>query len=585
MSQAASTRSAVSEFGTFLSNDWNAWLAEYPEVASQVGVPGHNGRWTDDSPTGIGERRQHLARSLEAIRRTDRTRLDASDQLNYDLYRDLLELATTGVEFGDDPLPLRSVVPRSLVMPLHQLDGVHLSAPETLDLQPRGRPSDVADLLARLEALPALIDQQIALLRAGLARGFSPPRVTVRGVPEQVAALTVDEPRQNPLLRPLTEFPERLPARDRAEWLARGREIHRRSIRSAVDRLSDYLVREYLPACRESIAATALPDGPRAYAHHVRLQTTTELSPAEIHAVGLAEVARIRSAMEALARSTGFTGSLREFNEFLRTDPRFTYRSERELLDGYRAVAKTIDPALPRLFGRLPRLPYGVVPVPEFRARSSPAAYYMPGAPEAGRPGFFYANTYDLSARYRWEMEGLALHEAVPGHHLQIALGQELEGLPEFRRNGGYGAFVEGWGLYAESLGEELGLYQDPYSRFGQLTYDMWRSIRLVVDTGMHALGWSRERAIEFFRDNTGKSDLDISVEVDRYIVWPGQALGYKIGQLKFRELRTLAEQRLGDRFDVRRFHDRVLEEGALPLGVLDRRVRAWVDSGGGTSA
>jgi uncharacterized protein (DUF885 family) len=283
--------------------------------------------------------------------------------------------------------------------------------------------------------------------------------------------------------------------------------------------------------------------------------------------------------METLITSTGFHGGFAAFNEFIRTDPQFFYGSADALLDGYRVIAKKTDPALGRLFGRLPRTQYGVLPVPEFRAPTSPGAYYISGAPATGRPGYFYANTFKVGVRPRWEMEALTLHEGVPGHHLQISLAQEVEDLPEFRRQTGFTAYVEGWGLYAESLGQELGLYADPYSQFGQLTYDMWRSIRLVVDTGIHALGWTRERAIQFFRENSGKSDQDIQVEVDRYIVWPGQALAYKIGQLKFRELRRTAEQRLGERFDVRAFHDAVLEHGALPLGELESRILRWIDS------
>jgi uncharacterized protein (DUF885 family) len=383
---------------------------------------------------------------------------------------------------------------------------------------------------------------------------------------------------QSALLQPFVELSPGIPAADRDALRARATSLYSATVAPAFDRFRQYLVREYLPACRESIAASSLPNGAVAYAFRVRWQTTTNLSPQEIHEIGLSEVARIRSEMQAIATATGFSGSLREFHDHLRTDPRFRFARAEELIDAYRVIAKKTDPALTRLFGRLPRLPYGVLPVPEFRSRSSPAAYYQPGAPATGRPGYFYANTYDLSARPRWEMEALALHESVPGHHLQLAIGQEVEDTPEFRKFAGYSAFVEGWGLYAESLGEELGHYQDPYSKYGQLTYDMWRSIRLVVDTGMHALGWSRDRAIGFFRENTGKSDLDIGVEVDRYIVWPGQALAYKVGQRKFRELRTLAERRLGDRFDVRQFHDVVLEEGALPLDLLERRVLEWID-------
>jgi len=310
----------------------------------------------------------------------------------------------------------------------------------------------------------------------------------------------------------------------------------------------------------------------------VRWTTTTDLTPAQIHAIGLAEVRRLRAEAEALVRSTGFTGSLAEFQRFVKTDPRFRWGSAEELIRGYRELAKRIDPELARHFGTLPRLPYGVLPVPEFQAASSPAAYYMSGAPPEGRPGIFYANTYDLPTRTTWKMESLTLHEAVPGHHLQIALASELSEMPSFRRHSFETAFAEGWGLYAETLGEELGLYRDPYAKFGALDHDIWRAARLVVDTGMHALGWSRDRAVEFFRENTGMSEVDIGVEVDRYIVIPAQALAYKIGQLKIRELRSLAERELGARFDERAFHDVVLLEGGLPLSELEARVRAWVD-------
>ena len=307
--------------------------------------------------------------------------------------------------------------------------------------------------------------------------------------------------------------------------------------------------------------------------------TTTNLTPQEIHEIGLREVRRLRVEMDAVMVRSGFQGSFSEFKEFLRKDPRFYMSRAEELLDGYRVIAKKTDPQLGRLFGRLPRLPYGVLPVPKFRETSSPAAYYMSGAPATGRAGYFYANTYQVGIRPRWEMEGLALHEAVPGHHLQIAIAQELDHLPEYRRWTGPTAFIEGWGLYAESLGEELGFYKDPYSKFGQLMFDVWRSTRLVVDTGMHAMGWTRDRAIEFFRENTAMSDVGIAVEVDRYIVWPGQALAYKLGQLKFRELRTLGEARLGERFDVRAFHDLLLDEGALPLHLVERRAKDWIDA------
>jgi len=293
----------------------------------------------------------------------------------------------------------------------------------------------------------------------------------------------------------------------------------------------------------------------------------------------LAEVKRIRAEMDKVIASTKFQGSFHEFTEFLRTDPRFYYDKPEDLVNGYRIIAKRIDPGLVHLFGKLPRLTYGVCPIPDFKAPSQTTAYYQGGSPQAGRPGCYFVNTYNLHARPKWEMEALSLHEAVPGHHLQISLAQEMENMPEFRKHVGYSAFVEGWALYSESLGEDLGLYTDPYSKFGQLSYEMWRAVRLVVDTGMHSMGWTREQAIQFFKDNTGKTDQDITVEVDRYIVWPGQALAYKLGQLKIRELRAEAERRLAGKFNIRAFHDAVLEQGAVPLSLLDPHIKHWVDS------
>jgi len=290
-------------------------------------------------------------------------------------------------------------------------------------------------------------------------------------------------------------------------------------------------------------------------------------------------VKRIRAEMDKVIASTKFQGSFHEFTEFLRTDPRFYYGKPEDLVNGYRIIAKRIDPGLAHLFGKLPRLPYGVCPIPDFKAPSQTTAYYQPGSPQAGRPGCYFVNTYNLRARPKWEMEALSLHEAVPGHHLQISLAQELENAPEFRRHSGYSAFVEGWALYSESLGEDLGLYTDPYSKFGQLSYEMWRAVRLVVDTGMHSMGWTREQAIQFFKDNTGKTDQDITVEVDRYIVWPGQALAYKLGQLKIRELRAEAERRLGAKFNIRAFHDAVLEQGAVPLSLLEPHIKNWIET------
>jgi uncharacterized protein (DUF885 family) len=417
-----------------------------------------------------------------------------------------------------------------------------------LAMMPAATAADFEDRIARLEGVPALVDQTIALLREGVARGVTVPRVTLRDVPQQILNQAADAPAAAPVLRSFERLPEAIGEAARARLRERAAHAYTAHVAPAFRRLHEYVTRDYLPRSRETIAMSALPDGDAWYAFSVRQTTTTGLSPGEIHDVGLGEVARIRSEMDAVMRATGFTGTLSAFMDFLRTDPRFFFERAEDLLVAYRDIAKRADPELARLFGRLPRLPYGVIPVPSYAEKSQTTAYYEPGSPAAGRPGYFYANTYDLRARPRWEMEALTLHEAVPGHHLQIALAQELDDVPEFRRHGFYTAYVEGWGLYAESLGGEMGFYGDPYSRFGQLTYEVWRAIRLVVDTGMHALGW-----------------------------WPAQALAYKIGELKIKELRALAEVSLGRAFDVRSFHDQVLGGGAVPLDLLEGRIRRWI--------
>jgi uncharacterized protein (DUF885 family) len=345
----------------------------------------------------------------------------------------------------------------------------------------------------------------------------------------------------------------------------------------AYRKLLAFVVNEYIPGSRETLGMSSLPDGEAWYRHRIQVMTTTDKSASEIHDLGLKEVARIEANMDATRTKTGFQGDRKAFFKFLTNDDRFFYTDKNALIIGYRDIAKRIDPELPARFRTLPRLTYGVLPVPEYSEKTQTTAYYDPGAPEVGRAGIFFANTYDLRARPKWAMEDLVLHEAVPGHHLQFARAQELNELPKFRRYGEYNAYVEGWGLYSETLGEELGMYKDPYSKFGQESGEIWRAIRLVVDTGIHAKGWTRQQAIDYFNAHSGKAQHDIEVEVDRYIVWPGQALGYKLGQLTIKALRDEATQALGDRFDERDFHDQVLGAGALPLSILQVRIRDWV--------
>jgi uncharacterized protein (DUF885 family) len=577
---SAETRSdsaATRKFRVYLEEDWKRWMVEYPELATAAGFPGQNRRWSDDSPAGIEARKKHLHESATTLKEFSRDSLPRAEQLNFDLYSDLLSTAEEGLQYGDDPLPFRNVVPHNNWMPISQMGGVQQGAAETISTMPNRSAADYEDILARLEALPTYVEQQQALLQEGLKRGYTPPRLMLRDVPKQIADLIPADPLASPLLEPFKNFPVEIPEHDRTRLTNRAKEIYGTSLVPAFQKLRDYIVSSYLPACRESIAATALPKGAEAYAFHVRWQTTTNLTPQQIHEIGLSEVKRIRAQMDKVIASTNFKGSFHEFTEFLRNDPRFYFDKPDDLVNGYRIIAKKIDPELAHLFGKLPRLPYGVTPIPDFKAPSQTTAYYQAGAPSVGRPGYYFVNTYNLHARPKWEMEALSLHESVPGHHLQISLAQEMENEPEFRKHVGYSAFVEGWALYCESLGEELGMYKDPYSKFGQLSYEMWRAVRLVVDTGMHAQGWTRDQAIQFFKDNTGKTDQDITVEVDRYIVWPGQALAYKLGQLKIRELRTQAEQRQGAKFNVRAFHDAVLENGALPLNVLSTHMETWM--------
>jgi len=563
----------VKKFRAFLDEDWKRALVDQPEAATWLGFPGQNRRWRDNSPQGIELRKKHLRDSIAMLKTIRREELPEVEKLNYDLYARFLADIEEGTQYGDD------AGGGSLLMPLNQRDGIQQSAAEILALMPHETVADYEDMLARLEALPVAVEQTLALLQDGLKRGYTPPKITLRDVPKQVADLIPSEPMASALLEPFTAFPAGFPESDRARLTDRAKSVYASAVVPAFQKLHAYLAATYIPACRESIAVSALPNGAANYAFRVRLETTTSLTPQQIHEIGLAEVKRIHAEMEKVIAATAFKGSFHEFTEFLRTDPRFFYDKPDDLVNGYRLIVKKIDPELASLFGKLPRLPYGVTPIPEFKAPSQTTAYYQSGAPNVGRPGWYFVNTYKLDARPKWEMEALSLHESVPGHHLQISLAQELEGVPEFRRHAGYTAFVEGWALYAESLGEEIGMYKDPYSKFGQLSYEMWRAVRLVVDTGMHSMGWTRQQAIDYFRENTGKTDQDVISEIDRYIVWPGQALAYKIGQLKIRELRKEAESRLGAKFDERKFHDAVLENGALPLSVLETRMKLWLDS------
>ena len=564
-------------FRTQLDDDWKFWMAQYPETATVLGYSGQNARWTDYSPAAIERRETFLKQSLTRLGSLDAAALPADQQLNYTLYKDLLQTAQDGLQFHNDAMPIRGVTVRNLMTPMNQMEGVQQDVPRVIASMPAATREDFENILARLQGTAAIIDQTIALMEKGLAAGITPPAMTLRDLPGQALGQVVVDPMQSPVLEAFRKMPAAIPEAEAAALRASAVQAYEQSVRPGFTKLHDFLVATYLPGCRQAVGADALPNGSALYAYNVRWHTTTALSPKEIHDIGLAEVKRIRGEMDKVIAAAGFRGSYAEFVTFLRTDPQFYYTDAASLLSGYRDIAKRIDPELAHLFGRLPQNQYGVKAIPDAIAPSQTTAYYDPGAFGVGRPGTMFANTYKLDARPKWEMEALTMHEAVPGHHLQISLAQEVQGLPEFRKNSSYTAFVEGWALYAESLGEEMGFYATPYAKFGQLTYEMWRAVRLVVDTGLHSMQWTRDQAIRFFSENAAKTEQDIRVEVDRYIVWPGQALGYKMGQLKIRDLRASSSRELGARFDVRRFHDQVLGEGAVPLDVLERRVQAWV--------
>jgi len=546
--------------------EWEHTMEHSPTWASQLGDRRWNDRWSDVSLAAIEREHARDQQVLTQLAKIDRAALSPADRLNYDMFRLNYEQSVEGFPFG-----------RHLIA-LDQRSGIQ-TEDELASALRFETVKDYEDWIARLRGFGAHMDKTIALMREGVRRGIVQPKVTMQRVTAQIEKQIVAAPEQSPFFKPLQQFAASISAADRERLTAAGKAAVAESVLPAYARFKKFFADEYLPACLDGVGAWRLPEGDARYAFLARSFTTTKLTPKEIHEIGLAEVARIRGEMEKVKAQAGFTGTLAEFFTFLRTDPRFYCADEKQLLTEYLATAKRIDPLLVKLFRTLPRTPYGVEAIPAKIAPDTTAAYYRQPAADGSRAGTYFVNTYRPEGRPRWEMMALSLHESVPGHHLQIALAQEQGDLPHFRQHGEYTGYVEGWALYAESLGDELGLYDDPYSKFGQLTYEMWRAVRLVVDTGIHAFHWDRDKAIAFFRENAPKSEQDIVNEVDRYISWPGQALAYKLGELKIKELRARATKQLGDKFDVKEFHDIVLLGGALPLSLLEQRVDEWLRS------
>jgi prolyl oligopeptidase len=552
------------DFNAILNEAWEWRLAVSPEFASRLGDRRYNDKWTDLRIAAFEQRNTRQRELLRRLRAIDASALSESDQLNYDLFRRELEDDIDGFQFKD------------YLMPISQRGGVQ-SLESTAETVPLSSLQDYEDWLVRMSTVENVIAQTMELQEAGRKSGYLPPRVLMERIPDQVRAQLVENAEESPFYIAFTEMPDTIDADDQARLQQAARDIIDDSIVPAYRKFSRYFNDTYLPASRESIGASELPNGEAFYEYRVRSYTTLPMTPDEIHRLGLNEVRRIKDEMQLVIDELEFDGSFAEFLQFLRTDPQFYYDTPEELFDGYLAVSKRIDPELVKLFGKLPRIPYGLRPIPDNIAPDTTTAYYNRPAADGSRPGYYYVNLYRPEVRPKYEMEVLSIHEAVPGHHLQIALQMELEEMPNFRKYSGFTAFTEGWGLYSESLGYEMGFYEDPYSRFGALTYDMWRAVRLVVDTGMHYKGWTREQAIDFFKDNAAKTETDIINEIDRYISWPGQALAYKIGQLKMLELRRKTEQAMGNDFDVRAFHDALLGGGALPLELLEIRMNRWL--------
>ena len=558
-------KSESEKFHELLSEQWEKGIVRNPEWASSLGDNRFNDKLNDTSYETILKRQGETRELQETVKKIDRSKLSEDDQLNYDLYLQGIEKQIEGFQF------------LSYLIPIDQMGGIQIGFAGISNYMPFNNVKDYENYLARMRAFPTKLDQTIDLMKRGVKEGWVPPKIILVSVPDQIKAQFGKLVEESPLFKPFNDFPESIPSEEQTRLIDEMVSVLTEYVYPAYETLYSYFIESYLPSCGESIACKDFPNGDVYYKYQIKSYTTTNLTAEEIHQIGLGEVDRIRAEMKKVINMTEFKGSFDEFLTFLRTDSQFYFTSEDELLNEYRMICKKADAELPKFFGLLPRLPYGVKPIPDYQAPASPTAYYYSGSQEAGRAGFFMANTYKLETRPKYEMEALSIHEAVPGHHLQITLAQELDNIPKFRRYGGYTAFVEGWGLYSEKLAEEMGFYEDPYSKFGQLTYEMWRACRLVVDTGMHTLGWTRQEAIDFMLSNTAKTENDVTVEIDRYIAWPGQALAYKIGELKIRELRSKAEKEMGENFNIRDFHDVVLGHGAVPLDILEKHVNEYI--------
>jgi len=542
-------------FDSFLKNEWQKTLKENPIFATYTGDKRYNTKISSNSIDRFNEVKISEEESMNTLKSINFDKLNEDNQLNYKLY--LFDLQNS-INLKNFP---------TYCYRLNQRGGIQ-SFYETGDRLVYSSEQDYFDWYIRLEQFSENIKNSIENNKKCLIEGFTQPKIMTNGVIAQIDGIVNASIEDNPYYKVFLNI-------DNESLQNLAKELIINKINPAYKELNNFLKNEYLPNSRNSIGIKDVPNGSKYYEELARKFTTTDLTPDEIHEIGWDELRRIRAEMEQIIEDLNWDGDFSSFLNYLRTDPKFYYDNADDLFDAYLIMSKTIDPLLPKIFKVFPRAPYGVIPIPEETAPFTTTAYY--NRPSPGRPGYFYANLYKPESRPKYEIPVLTVHEAVPGHHFQISIAQELENVPEFRKHGGITAFVEGWGLYSEELGEHMNIYDDPYDKFGQLTYDMWRAIRLVVDTGMHYKDWTRDDAIDLFLKNSAKSLLDIENEVDRYIAWPGQALAYKIGQLKILELRTRAEKALGDKYDIKDFHHEVLKRGSLPLELLEFYIDEWI--------
>ena len=552
------------KFELFLSDDWEKYLSNNPLFATYTGDKRQNNKINPNTVDHFFQELESDKTSLAGLYEIDFNKLNDENKLNYKLKEFSLNENINSKKFP------------TYYLRLNQRGGIQ-SFYETGNRLVYSSSQDYFDWLERLEEFTNHINISLKINKEGLSKGITQPKMITKGVIEQIDAIIDSDIDTNPYMKVFLEADESILTKsEKKDLIDNAKNLIENKINPAYVELNKFLKNDYIVNSRNSIGIKDVPGGSEYYEDLAKHFTTTNLTPDEIHEIGLTEIKRIRSEMEAIIDQVNWDGDFNSFLNYLRTSPRFYYNNGEDLLDAYLIMSKTIDPLLPKLFTVFPRAPYGVIPIPAESAPFTTTAYY--NSPSPGRPGYFYANLYKPESRPKYEIPVLTVHEAVPGHHFQISIAQELENVPMFRKYQGITAFVEGWGLYSEELGEFIGLYDDPYDKFGQLTYDMWRAIRLVVDTGMHYKDWSRDDAVNLFIENSAKSILDINNEVDRYIAWPGQALAYKIGQLKILELRNKAEKILGDKYDIKEFHDEVLKRGSLPLDLLEYYIDEWIN-------